>query len=166
MKRWSSSPVPPSKETSRRQRSSWRKARGSVDPSTWDRRSRTCRPSRRPSNPPPANPAQTRVSVPHGGIMSTPGLRETRDYKNYIDGQWIASSTGKTFENRNPADNDDLIGTFQESNADDLNAAVDAADRAFNAWRLTPAPIRADYLYAAGNILKRDKEAIAAAFTA
>src|SRR4051795_6497739 len=93
--------------------------------------------------------------------MSTPALRETRDYKNYIDGQWIASATGKTFENRSPADNDDLIGTFQESNADDLNAAVDAADRAFNAWRLTPAPIRADYLYAVGNILKRDKEAIA-----
>src|SRR5205807_3063621 len=76
--------------------------------------------------------AQTGASVPHGGIMSTPGLRETRGYKNYIDGQWIASSTGKTFENRNPADNDDLIGTFQESNSDDLNAAVDAADRAFH----------------------------------
>src|SRR4051812_18057262 len=97
--------------------------------------------------------------------MSTPALRETRDYKNYIDGQWIASATGKTFENRSPADNDDLIGTFQESNADDLNAAVDAADRAFNAWRLTPAPIRADYLYAVGNILKRDKEAIATEMT-
>src|SRR4051812_30770671 len=97
--------------------------------------------------------------------MSTPALRETRDYKNYIDGQWIASATSKTFENRNPADDDDLIGTFQESNADDLNAAVDAADRAFNAWRLTPAPIRADYLYAVGNILKRDKEAIAREMT-
>ena len=97
--------------------------------------------------------------------MSTPGLRETRDYKNYIDGQWIATSAGKTFENRSPADNDDLIGTFQESNADDLNAAVDAADRAFNSWRLTPAPIRADYLYAVGNILKRDKEAIATEMT-
>src|SRR3954451_22126841 len=97
--------------------------------------------------------------------MSTSALRETRDYKNYIDGQWIASATGKTFENRSPADNDDLIGTFQESNADDLNAAVDAADRAFNAWRLTPAPIRADYLYAVGNILKRDKEKIAREMT-
>src|SRR5947209_16677741 len=93
--------------------------------------------------------------------MSTPGLRETRDYKNYIDGQWIASTTGKTFENRNPADDDDLIGTFQESNAGDLNAAVDAAERAFKTWRLVPAPKRAEYLYAAGNILKRDKEAVA-----
>jgi aldehyde dehydrogenase (NAD+) len=97
--------------------------------------------------------------------MSSNNLRATRDYKNFIDGQWVASSTGQTFENRNPADNDDLIGTFQESNADDLNAAVDAADRAFVSWRLMPAPRRADYLYAVGNILKRDKEAIAREMT-
>src|SRR5258708_5506477 len=97
--------------------------------------------------------------------MSTTGLRPTRDYKNYINGQWVASASGKTFENRNPADNDDLIGTFQESNEHDLNAAVDAADRAFQQWRLTPAPLRAEYLYAVANILKRDKEAIASEMT-
>src|SRR2546430_1801273 len=92
-------------------------------------------------------------------------LRASREYKNFIDGQWVPSSSGKTFENRNPADREDLIGTFQESNADDLNAAVDAADRAFNGWRLTPAPGRAEYLYHAGNILKRDKEKIAREMT-
>src|SRR5437588_11232370 len=87
-------------------------------------------------------------------------LRPAREYRNYIDGEWARSSSGKTFENRNPADREDLIGTFQESNADDLNAAVEAADRAFNAWRLTPAPKRAEYLYAVGNVLKLDKETI------
>jgi aldehyde dehydrogenase (NAD+) len=92
-------------------------------------------------------------------------LRPAREYKNYIDGQWVASSSGQTFEDRSPADRDDLIGTFQESNADDLNRAVDAADRAFQSWRLVPAPRRADYLYAVGNILKRDKEAIAREMT-
>ncbi len=93
------------------------------------------------------------------------GLRKTRDYRNYINGEWVASKGGKTFENRNPANHDDLIGTFQESNADDLNAAVDAAHRAFDAWRLIPAPRRADFLYAVGNILKRDKDKIAAEMT-
>src|SRR5438132_3318783 len=92
-------------------------------------------------------------------------LRTPREYKNFVDGQWVTSSSGKTFENRNPADREDLIGTFQESNADDLNAAVEAADRAFNAWRLTPAPKRAEYLYAVGNVLKRDKEKIAREMT-
>src|SRR5438270_11571895 len=92
-------------------------------------------------------------------------LRTPREYKNYVNGEWVASSSGKTFENRNPADREDLVGTFQESNADDVNAAVDAADRAFNEWRLTPAPKRAEYLYAVGNALKRDKEKIAREMT-
>src|SRR6202165_2401852 len=97
--------------------------------------------------------------------MSNTGLRDTRDYKNYVDGQWVASSTGKVFENRNPADGDDLIGTFQESNATDLNAAVEAADKAYETWRLLPAPKRAEFLYRVGQILQRDKEKIAREMT-
>jgi alpha-ketoglutaric semialdehyde dehydrogenase len=93
------------------------------------------------------------------------GLRETRAYKNYINGEWVTSKSGHTFENRNPANREDLIGTFQESNEADLNAAVDAAHRAYDPWRLMPAPKRAEFLYAAGNILKRDKEKIAREMT-
>jgi acyl-CoA reductase-like NAD-dependent aldehyde dehydrogenase len=93
------------------------------------------------------------------------GVREPREYSNYINGQWVKSSTGKTFENRNPANQDDLIGTFQESNADDLNAAADAAHRAYDKWRLTPAPKRAEYLYKVGEILKRDKDKMAREMT-
>ena len=54
-------------------------------------------------------------------------LRASREYKNYINGEWVASSGAKTFESRNPADTDDLVGTFQDSNASDVDAAVDAA---------------------------------------
>ena len=96
---------------------------------------------------------------------SAEGLRPAREYKNYIDGEWVASKSKQTFENRNPADRDDLIGTFQESNADDLNAAVDAAHRAYDSWRLIPAPKRAEFLYSVGNILKRDKNKIAREMT-
>ena len=92
-------------------------------------------------------------------------LRATRDYKNFIGGKWVASAGGETFENRNPADSTDLIGTFQESNEDDLNAAVDAAEKAFISWRLVPAPRRAEYLYRVGEILRRDKELIAREMT-
>jgi len=97
--------------------------------------------------------------------MAATSLRAPRDYKNYVDGQWVASSGGKTFENRNPANGDDLVGTFQESNEDDLNAAVDAAERAYQSWRLVPAPKRAEYIYRVGEILKRDKEKISAEMT-
>ncbi len=105
------------------------------------------------------------MSATATATSSTESLRATREYKNYIDGQWVASATGKTFENRNPADREDLIGTFQESNAADVAAAVDAADRAFKSWRLVPAPKRAEYLYRVGAILQRDKDKIAREMT-
>ena len=63
------------------------------------------------------------------------GLRPAREYKNYINGEWVASKSKKTFENRNPADREDLIGTFQESNADDLNAGWRPPSRV-RRWRL------------------------------
>ncbi|MHB0971096.1 MAG: aldehyde dehydrogenase family protein [Thermoanaerobaculia bacterium] len=93
------------------------------------------------------------------------GLRPTQEYKNYIDGQWVASKSGKTFDNRNPANQDDLVGTFQDSTPEDLQAAIDAANRAYKTWRLEPAPKRAEYLYRVGDILKRDKEKIAREMT-
>jgi alpha-ketoglutaric semialdehyde dehydrogenase len=92
-------------------------------------------------------------------------LRAPREYRNYIDGEWVASKSGKTFEDINPANSDDSIGTFQESNADDVRAAVDAAERAYRTWRLVPAPKRAEYLYRVGAILQRDKETIAREMT-
>ncbi|HXI11688.1 MAG TPA: aldehyde dehydrogenase family protein [Thermoanaerobaculia bacterium] len=92
-------------------------------------------------------------------------VRPTREYKNFINGEWVSSGTKKTFENRNPANSDDLIGTFQESDKRDLEAAVDAAHAAFNKWRLTPAPKRAEYIYRVGEILRRDKEKIAREMT-
>ena len=92
-------------------------------------------------------------------------LREPREYGNYIDGQWVKSSTGKSFENLNPANQDDLIGTFQDSNAEDLNNAVEAASRAYESWRLTPAPKRAEFLYRVGDILKRRKDEMAREMT-
>ncbi|HEX8172533.1 MAG TPA: aldehyde dehydrogenase family protein [Thermoanaerobaculia bacterium] len=92
-------------------------------------------------------------------------LREPREYRNYIDGEWVASKTGKAFENRNPANEDDLVGTFQDSDAADVDAAVAAAQRAYESWRLTPAPKRAEFLFRVGDILKRDKEKIAREMT-
>src|SRR6202012_5932374 len=45
-------------------------------------------------------------------------------YKNLIGGEWVAAKTGKTFLNINPADKNDIVGEFQSSGADDVDAAV------------------------------------------
>ena len=79
-------------------------------------------------------------------------------YKNFIDGDWVEAASGDTFENRNPADSRDLVGIFQKSGKAEVDAAVDAAKRAFSRWRLVPAPRRAELVYRAAEILIERKE--------
>jgi len=95
--------------------------------------------------------------------MATEIAVETQS--NYIGGRWVPAASGETFENRNPADRDDLVGLFPRSGKADVDAAVAAAKKAFPGWRNTPAPRRAEVLYAAGEILKRDKEKLARLMT-
>src|ERR1700682_4721041 len=82
----------------------------------------------------------------------------TKIYKNFIDGEWVEASTGETFEDRNPADTRDVVGIFQKSGKADVDAAVDAAKRAFARWRLIPAPRRAELVFKAAEILIERKE--------
>jgi acyl-CoA reductase-like NAD-dependent aldehyde dehydrogenase len=79
-------------------------------------------------------------------------------YGNYIGGQWVAAASGRTFENRNPSDTSDLIGTFADSGPEDVAKAVAAARDAFPRWRAVPAPKRGEILYRAAEILVRRKE--------
>ncbi len=79
-------------------------------------------------------------------------------YKNFIDGEWVESATGETFENRNPADTRDVVGIFQKSGKADIDAAVEAAARAFKKWRLVPAPRRAEIIFRAAEMLVERKE--------
>ena len=82
-------------------------------------------------------------------------------YNNYIDGRWAPSTSGETFENRNPANSDDLIGVFQKSTSRDVDAALDAARRAYDTWRLVPAPRRAEILFRAAQLIADRKETFA-----
>ena len=84
-----------------------------------------------------------------------------QQFKNYIDGNWQAACSSKNFENRNPANSDDLIGLFPASGAEDVEAAVAAAKKAFATWRLVPAPKRGEILYAVGERLKKYKDELA-----
>jgi aldehyde dehydrogenase (NAD+) len=86
-------------------------------------------------------------------------------FRNFIAGDWRDAASGGTFENRNPADRRDLIGTFPRSTAEDLQQAVESARRGFERWRRTPAPLRGDVLRRAGDLLAERKEEIARAMT-
>jgi alpha-ketoglutaric semialdehyde dehydrogenase len=82
-------------------------------------------------------------------------------YHNFIDGAWAASVSGQLFDDRNPANADEVIGEFQKSTRQDADAAIDAARRAYQQWRLVPAPRRAEILFRAAQLLADRKEALA-----
>jgi alpha-ketoglutaric semialdehyde dehydrogenase len=85
----------------------------------------------------------------------------TTTFHNYIDGAWVPSVSGSVFEDRNPANTDDVVGVFQKSDAADVARAIDAARRAYDRWRLVPAPKRAELLFRAAQLLADRKEALA-----
>ena len=98
--------------------------------------------------------------------MATPSAKPRRTvqattYHNFIDGEWVPSVSGELFENRNPANTDDLIGVFQKSTSEDVKHAIDAARRAYEHWRLVPAPRRAELLFRAAQLVADRKEALA-----
>src|SRR5580704_7608230 len=86
-------------------------------------------------------------------------------YHNLIGGEWLAAASGKTILNLNPADHRDVVGAFPDSNAEDVDLAVEAARTAFRTWQLVPAPKRAEILLRTGNILMQKKERFAQEMT-
>jgi aldehyde dehydrogenase (NAD+) len=86
-------------------------------------------------------------------------------YHNLIGGQWMPAVSGKTILNLNPADHTDVVGAFPSSHAEDVALAVAAAKKAFAAWRLVPAPKRAEILVRTGLLLQQRKEQYAREMT-
>ena len=84
------------------------------------------------------------------------------EFQNYINGKWVKGNTA--FQTINPA-NEELVATIAQAEVSDVDAAVDAAKKAFNSWRLTPAPLRGEILFKVGDILKQRKEELAQLLT-
>src|ERR671933_86954 len=106
-------------------------------------------------------------------MTNTANVRESRSanpveaqtFKNFVGGEWVAPASQAYFDNRNPAQPDDLIGRFPKSDQGDVDAAVRSAKRGFEVWSRTPAPARGDVLRRVGDLLVERKDAIANAMT-
>ena len=81
-----------------------------------------------------------------------------RMFKNFINGEWVESRSGKSYENRNPANTDELVGMFVSGTEEDANQAVDSAKEAYKKWRLVPAPKKAEIMFRAAELLVQRKE--------
>jgi aldehyde dehydrogenase (NAD+) len=82
--------------------------------------------------------------------QSTPNVPT---FANYINGEWVSS--GKFFENRNPANTSEIVGLFAKGSAADMEAAVAAAEAALPGWASMPAPARGNILYKTADILEK-----------
>jgi alpha-ketoglutaric semialdehyde dehydrogenase len=89
----------------------------------------------------------------------------TTTFQNFIGGKWVNARSGRTFENRNPANWNEVIGTFPKSGKEDVDGAVAEARKAFEIWRLVPAPKRGDILKKVGDLMVARKEELARQMT-
>lgn len=89
----------------------------------------------------------------------------TETYRNYIDGEWCDSATGRTLDNVNPADTREIVSRHAASDAHDAAAAVAAAAAAFDGWKKTPIGKRAKVLNDAAAHLEANADSIAAELT-
>lgn len=88
-----------------------------------------------------------------------------KKFKNFINGKWVEAKSGKTFENRNPANWEEVLGVFPKSGKEDVDEAVKAARKAYDPWRLMPAPKRGDILRKVGDLMVERKEELARQMT-
>ncbi|KAG5361033.1 Potassium-activated aldehyde dehydrogenase [Yarrowia sp. B02] len=90
------------------------------------------------------------------------GLEVDQPTGLFINGEFVASKSGKTFETVNPT-TEEVICSVSEADEDDVNAAVDAAHAAFRTWGFKTAPsARAAALFKLADLIERDLDIIAA----
>ncbi len=79
-------------------------------------------------------------------LMSSSASIEAPVLDNFIAGRWVRAQATDVFDVHNPAKGE-IIGRTPMSSGADVDAAVQAAAKAFPAWRDTPVNTRAQVLY-------------------
>jgi succinate-semialdehyde dehydrogenase / glutarate-semialdehyde dehydrogenase len=96
-------------------------------------------------------------------LLKDPGLLVLD--RTYVDGSWVVSKSGQTFEVTNPA-SDAVIGRLPESGLDDLNDAIQAASRALEGWKRRPGRQRARVIHKIYELLMEHQQDLATIISA
>ncbi|MDQ2804124.1 MAG: aldehyde dehydrogenase family protein, partial [Pseudomonadota bacterium] len=86
------------------------------------------------------------------------------DVSLLIDGKWTPAAAGRTIDVMNPATGEP-IGKVAHADRDDLDRALEAADKGFHAWRKISAYDRSKIMRKAANILRERADAVAQLMT-
>ena len=85
-------------------------------------------------------------------------MSKIQDFKMYINGEWVNSSSGKKIETLNP-ENNEVWATVPEANEKDVDKAVQSAQKAFdNNWSTLHPRERAKYLKLIADQLRANAE--------
>lgn len=84
---------------------------------------------------------------------------------NYIGGAWVTPTTGRRMPSINPARRNEVVGLVPDSDLNDLNQAVSAANEARRAWRKMTGAQRGALLFKAADLLESRMEEIGRAMT-
>jgi len=85
--------------------------------------------------------------------------------KNYINGEWVDSKAGVTYQQLNPADLTQVTGVWQKSAVEDVKSAIDAAQKAYMPWSGLAVYKRAEFLKNALALMKQRIDHIANVLT-
>lgn len=91
-------------------------------------------------------------------------MSETQLLPNYIDGAWQRSASEAHVDVTNPATGD-VLAAAPLTPAEEVDAAVEAADKAFQTWRRVPAPDRVQYLFKLKQLLEEHLDDLARTIT-
>src|SRR6476469_2965594 len=84
---------------------------------------------------------------------------------SYVDGQWFYPKSTRLVRNLNPADPDDVIAEFPAATTEDVQRAIECAQRVAKGWRKTPGPERGRVLWRAADIARQRADEIARTLT-
>ncbi len=87
-----------------------------------------------------------------------------KQYKLYINGIWVESTGGTTDRILNPSD-ESLVGTVVNGTVEDVEKALESAQRAQKSWRRLPARQRAEMLKSFSNEIQKNRESLATLLT-
>jgi len=94
--------------------------------------------------------------------MSSPAKPVVKTYQNYVNGQWVSSSTGETFPVFDPS-TEEVIANVAAANASDVDKAVKAARAAFDSgpWPATTAQDRGRILFKLAEKIRQNQPMLA-----
>ncbi|MBC6997030.1 aldehyde dehydrogenase [Cytophaga sp. FL35] len=87
-------------------------------------------------------------------------MSEVKEYKLFIDGEWVASESGETIDVVNPT-TEELVARVQNGTVEEAQRALEAAEKAQKQWKLLPARKRAEIMYQFAAEIKANSEELA-----